>query len=195
VLVAPALQYGSCKAPSEVKNIEALQSYLIDTSKSVRKRSQTAANTLQQLASDLGQHGPKAQQLQQDLNETRGNLESSKHAQVQLMAEVTSLKATSGKQQQELRQKDDEIKRRDAEVEKLQQQMKQKDQQQQEELQKLQQQVKEAKDQLGKKEPTQQGSTGPLVPADAVDGRLHLLEVAGLQCNAVRDQEVSGGTS
>lgn len=70
-----------------------------------------------------------------------------------------------------------------------------------EEVQRLQQQLKEKEEQLQKQDEElkkqQEGSAqqqtqtaGPVLPAETA-GRLHVLNTAGLQCHAVKDQEVS----
>lgn len=230
-------QYGSCAAPAGIASVEALQSYLLDTARALRRRNTTAADTLQQLAANIAQSAPQAAALQQELNETRSFLHSSKDKIIEHMIEITSLKKKTGSQEHEIQQKQREVehaqnavKSAQEEVEKLQQQLKEKGEQlekqssqQQEveqarnaaksakqeveqaqkaanaakqEVEKLLQQLKEKEEQL-KKQSTQPAQKQQVVTAmpdeDAVFGRMRILELAGLQCNAVKDQEVGGG--
>lgn len=180
------LQYGSCTAPSSIGSLEALQSYLQDTSRTLRKRNATQADALQQLAASLAESGPRAAALQSELNETRGFLHGSKEKILEHMVEITSLKEKAGSQEQRIQQKHNEAEQARNEAKSA-----------KEEAEKLRQQLKEKEEQLQKQQasqPAQQQQQGPaagppLTEAAALS-RLHILETAGMQCNPVKDQEV-----
>jgi chromosome segregation ATPase len=222
------LQYGSCESPAGVASVEALQSYLLDTARALRRRNTTAADVLQQLAANIAQSAPQTAALQQELNETRVFLHGSKDKIIEHMVEITSLKKKTGSQEHEIQQKQREVeqaqhavKAAQQEIQQLQQQVKEKEEQlkkqpsqQQEveqaqnaansakqEVEKLQQQLKEKEEQLKKQvsqpaqqqqqQQQQQVATAPL-DEDVVFGRMSIMELAGLQCNPVKDQEVWG---
>lgn len=97
------------------------------------------------------------------------------------------------------KQHEDAAKAAKEEVQRLQQQLKEKEEQLQEKEDQLQE--KEAqlrkKDEELEKQQEQEGSEQqqtqtavPVLPAETA-GRLHVLNTAGLQCHAVKDQEVS----
>jgi predicted nucleic acid-binding Zn-ribbon protein len=176
------LQYGSCSAPATVASVEALQNYLLDTSRTLRRRNTTAADALQQLAANIAESAPKAAALQQELNETRSYLHGHKDKIVEHMVEITSLKQKTGSQEQQIQQKQHELEQAGDAANSAKQ-----------EVLKLQQQLKEKEEQLKKQasQPAQQQqvATAPLAE-DVVFGRMHVMEMAGLQCNPVKEQEV-----
>lgn len=180
------LQYGSCKAPEHVQDLESLKTYLLETSQAVGKRNKEAANAIQQLAAEVVDSGPKAQLLAQEMNETRGYLQSCKEKTLQHMVEITELKQKANSHQQQLQQKQDASKQHEDAAKAA-----------KDELEKVKQQLKEKEEQLQKNDEElkkQQGSAGSVqpqaLPADTAAARLHALNTAGLQCSAVNDQEV-----
>jgi chromosome segregation ATPase len=157
----------------------------------VGKRSQDAAAAMQQLAADIADSGPKAQSISQELNATKGQLQTCKDSTLKLTTEITSLKEKVNSHAEQLQQKQDAAKNKttqeaEAELQKVREQLKQKEEQ----VKKLEAELKQ---QQGATKPgEQQAQAAAPVSADAVAARLHALETAGLQCNVIKDQEVSG---
>lgn len=103
------------------------------------------------------------------------------------MVEITSLKQKTGSQEQQIQQKQHELEQARNAANSAKQ-----------EVQKLQQQLKEKEEQLKKQasqqahQQQQQVVTAPSAE-DAVFGRMHIMEMGGLQCNPVKEQEVRRG--
>lgn len=194
--IPPFLQYGSCRAPAQVQDLQGLQAYLLQTSRAVRKRSPEAADALQQLATEVVRSSEQLQQLQQDLKDARGFLDTSKEKTLHMMIEITSLKESSNKQNEKIQQLENNLRGAQEAARNSQQQVDERQQQ----VQEKEQQIKKLQDQL-QQQPQQAAASAaasttaaaaPPAAAEFVAGRLHALELAGLQCNAVQDQEVGG---
>lgn len=146
---------------------------------------------MQQLAADIADSGPKAQSTLQQLNETKGQLQTCKDNTLKLTTEITSLKEKANSHAEQLQQKQDAAKKTEqasqsaeAELQKVQEQLKQTEEQ-------MKKMEAELKQQQTTKPGEQQAQAAGPVSADAVAARLHALETAGLQCNVIKDQEVS----